>query len=785
MFRKAVAPGPVAAVFALAAASYMLAGGSNFCLDDAWIHLSYAKSLRLGDGLSYNPGDHATGFSSPLWVLLLAALPWGSDPVFPVKLLGALCHAAAAWGCAKLAELVVRERAVQPSAAGFGGAGASTRHAPANSNAAAVLAADSALKSNAVASQNFAAAADPQIWDPGTHTTAARVAAQHAPRATTESIAPAALTQLGAQLSAAGSTTAARVAWQHARHAVANPAAAVVAEPVALHSSTGSAAAAAVVEQSSPLAETESTALRNFSKQDSASDNAGAASMAVVTEPVALHASTSSTIAAVVVEQSSSLAETGSTAVRRFSRRGGVSGEDGAASIAIVAEPVAVHASTSSTITAVVVEQRSPLAETESTAIRGFSKQGGASGQVGGDTAGVVAQRLAPVAETSSTAAAIASDNASRLLPPFVAGIICAIDPGLTFSAVSGMEVSLTAALLVWGACAVLSGRPVLAAALAACAVWARPESLFFIGAWSVLRFAASRTRAQLLPLAAAIGALLVWMGYCALVSGYPFPNTYYAKREALVGRGLLLFVLEYLPAHGWVACLTGLVLLVVAVSRPGETRRLVLAWFVACLAIAATRKLIPNTQFYSWRYFAVFAVIPCVAMACALRVLLERRWLVVCALAPIALTSVWMLPSARTLQRAQELDIRLVHTDPAKWLATVMPPDARLLVEGAGATRFFLPRTAQVIDAVGLNLASVVHARGQARVCEALRLAPTHVLLPDDFFGLYRQVLQLETMKTFIDPEYRIVRVPVVQRVWAARALKIKPAARAVCATL
>ncbi|KIG18002.1 hypothetical protein DB30_02217 [Enhygromyxa salina] len=80
------------------ACAYAFIGGDvdEFCLDDAWIHLSYAKSLRLGDGLSYNPGDWETGFSSPLWVVLLAAWPTGPDPVVSVKLLGALLHAATA-----------------------------------------------------------------------------------------------------------------------------------------------------------------------------------------------------------------------------------------------------------------------------------------------------------------------------------------------------------------------------------------------------------------------------------------------------------------------------------------------------------------------------------------------------------------------------------------------------------------------------------------------------------------------------------------------------------------
>lgn len=69
----------------------------DFALDDAWIHLSYAKSLRAGDGLSYNPGDLETGFSSPLWVLALGVWPIAGNPVIPVKLLGALLHGATSW----------------------------------------------------------------------------------------------------------------------------------------------------------------------------------------------------------------------------------------------------------------------------------------------------------------------------------------------------------------------------------------------------------------------------------------------------------------------------------------------------------------------------------------------------------------------------------------------------------------------------------------------------------------------------------------------------------------
>lgn len=96
-------------------AGMMVFGVVDFALDDAYIHLAYAKSLRLGDGLSYNPGDFETGFSSPLWVALLAAWPVPTaaeaDPVRTVALLGVLLHAATAMAGSALTLELLRIRA--------------------------------------------------------------------------------------------------------------------------------------------------------------------------------------------------------------------------------------------------------------------------------------------------------------------------------------------------------------------------------------------------------------------------------------------------------------------------------------------------------------------------------------------------------------------------------------------------------------------------------------------------------------------------------------------------
>lgn len=68
-------------------------------LDDSWIHLVYARSFAAFDGFAYDPGMQAAGFTSPLWVVILAPLfwmrlPWDVSLVLVVKIVGVLF----AWG---------------------------------------------------------------------------------------------------------------------------------------------------------------------------------------------------------------------------------------------------------------------------------------------------------------------------------------------------------------------------------------------------------------------------------------------------------------------------------------------------------------------------------------------------------------------------------------------------------------------------------------------------------------------------------------------------------------
>lgn len=103
-----VANAVMAAAFLSSRASGTSAAWTGFPLDDAWIHLVYARSLATLDGFAYNPGVPEAGFTSPLWALLLVPAVWLEKldvPLVPaVKALGV----AVGWATSVLALRVVR-----------------------------------------------------------------------------------------------------------------------------------------------------------------------------------------------------------------------------------------------------------------------------------------------------------------------------------------------------------------------------------------------------------------------------------------------------------------------------------------------------------------------------------------------------------------------------------------------------------------------------------------------------------------------------------------------------
>jgi len=103
----------VAARFVLNRAPGTAAALDGFPLDDAWIHLVYARAVSVGHGFAYNPGEPEAGFTSPLWVLLLALVFWlkaafaSTSVVLVVKALGVALGAVTALFAGCLARRLV------------------------------------------------------------------------------------------------------------------------------------------------------------------------------------------------------------------------------------------------------------------------------------------------------------------------------------------------------------------------------------------------------------------------------------------------------------------------------------------------------------------------------------------------------------------------------------------------------------------------------------------------------------------------------------------------------
>jgi arabinofuranosyltransferase len=93
-----------------------IAGAAGFPLDDAWIHLHFARNIAEGAGFSFNPGTPMAGSTAPLWTLLLAAGAFVTTPAAAMaKILGVVAtlgaallirRASLAWGAHRYAALL-------------------------------------------------------------------------------------------------------------------------------------------------------------------------------------------------------------------------------------------------------------------------------------------------------------------------------------------------------------------------------------------------------------------------------------------------------------------------------------------------------------------------------------------------------------------------------------------------------------------------------------------------------------------------------------------------------
>jgi len=382
-----------------------------------------------------------------------------------------------------------------------------------------------------------------------------------------------------------------------------------------------------------------------------------------------------------------------------------------------------------------------------------------------------------------------------------LAGALVASAPALVQGSTSGMEVPLTAAVLLGSTAAMLSGVPLAAGLTGGLAVWCRPESLAFVlvvggtlaaGRYRLRGEHPKRFRAAWVGPLGALVALGLWVAWCWSVSGYPWPNTQYIKGAGGGLAGLSYLRDEILPSQPWIVSLTGVVLVAIGVVHDVRQRRpellaLLAAVLLTWVAIAVSRPLHPGTGFYETRYFAPFCVGVTVLLPFGVAALLPRprgRWLAWGAVLPVAITTAFEVAHVRTRLLEQSADTHAVHTLVALGAAK-LPPDAVIAVEGAGAIRYFVPRTMTVLDIVGLNdrRAAHLHFDRTAKMCHFVQSAPTHFAIPADWLPQFLPVFAMRPVDRFDDPHYTQVDPPRPHTVVLAAVEAVNPQWTARCA--
>jgi hypothetical protein len=348
---------------------------------------------------------------------------------------------------------------------------------------------------------------------------------------------------------------------------------------------------------------------------------------------------------------------------------------------------------------------------------------------------------VVPAKLTGLLTAVAASVGAARLLralrvglaAEIVAGLAVAADPWLAFAQVSGMEVMLAAALALWALAALACERHVLAGVAAGLAPVARPEMAILtvlvlgVAQWRLHRASASmRWRVGVaLPAVVAVGG---WITFCLVASGYPLPNTFYAKfasREDYLVHNLVLIVTEIVPSSPWFALGTGVVAWAYGAAQVWR-RGLVGVAFVVfpllfLLGISASQLIPAAEPFYFLRYVLPAHVFVVVMLAFGVTAAVAWVWrhrrmawapAYAVAVAVVVLGSLSRLPRAFAeqadrfawnCQNIEELNVAM-----AVWLRDNVPAGEAIAVNDAGASRYFGEHP--IVDFLGLNHHGIVH---------------------------------------------------------------------------
>lgn len=378
----------------------------------------------------------------------------------------------------------------------------------------------------------------------------------------------------------------------------------------------------------------------------------------------------------------------------------------------------------------------------------------------------VVAAKLASLVAAVFAAVGLArltERDASSRVGPIAAVALTLGSPGFAFSAVSGMEVCVTAALAAWAFVRIRQDRLVFAGVLLGLAAAARLEASLIVPCAVAAAGRPSLRRVAALT-APALALLCAWALYNLAVTGAPLPNTFYCKAGGGRFGWNVAYVVLYVFVNDYALHAVALLgLAVVGGLRLYEQRRcdraMLACALAGCLVIAGilgTHSLLPGLRFYHQRYVYPFGIllIPLCALGVdALATKAGRAWPALAAAGALAIPPPLLAARASYREHCREID--LLHTRPAREIDALTPKGRAVVVEGAGSSRYHASR--EIVDFVGLNHHRIAHARrdGAKLACLVLGRDPALFVVPTEWLPMFAADYLLQPVRS-----YRTVRL-------------------------
>jgi hypothetical protein len=330
------------------------------------------------------------------------------------------------------------------------------------------------------------------------------------------------------------------------------------------------------------------------------------------------------------------------------------------------------------------------------------------------------------------------------------AGVGLVLTGALGWGSLSGMEVSLAAALTAGALLGHARDATWWTAACAALAAMARPEAILLIPALLLARPAGGRRVAIFAGVTLVV--MVPFVAFCFATVGRPLPATAAAKIEGgLIGRlsgvsepGFVTFVsrpVAFLTDWAWWLALTHWALpaalalaLVVVARRHGRglaVPALVLLAHPLAMALLAPYR---EPSFQEGRYSMHLLPLAMVTLAAAVARAPRRAALAAAALYLVLAVPPLVPAATRYGWGVQNMNAMQVHL--GRWLDRHLPRDARIAVNDIGAIAYFSRR--EIVDLMGLVTPAIIPYRreGEGGVIRYLsETCPDHVVIFPEWF--------------------------------------------------